>query len=100
MCQIDQNIAMSFNNPTIIGTLTNDHLDYVGTLNIGENSAVKNIGSLSNTDNKVINKGGLNDQVNNIGITNSIQSTNTQILNKTITLNEGKIGNSQSGSCG
>ena len=74
-----------------------DNIDSVGdTLNLGSNAININIGSLNNNDNKIINIGGSNDVVNISGTTNFIKTTNTQIQNKILTLNEGASGNNQS----
>ena len=77
------------------GTLNISNIDnnLSGGLNIGQTATLINIGSQSGTTNAVINIGGTNDTVNITGTTNYIQSTNTQISNKTITLNEGENGN-------
>ena len=64
------NVYLPINNPVVTGTLTTNTIDCSGNLSIGSSSNVINLG------------------------------TNTQISNKTITLNEGEIGNNQSGSCG
>ena len=69
-------------------------------LNIGQSALNINIGSVSNNDSKVINIGGNNDQVNILGLVNNVQSTNTHIKDKLITLNDGSVGNNQSGLVG
>ena len=68
-------------------------------LNICLSASVINVGGLNN-DNKVINIGGVNDVVNILGRTNYIETTNTQVKNKVMVLNEGEVGNLQSNGVG
>lgn len=80
----------------ILGKLKCDNLDSINsTLNIGQSAININIGSTNNNDAKVINIGGVNDTVNILGSLNNIETTNTKITDKLITLNKGSVGNNQ-----
>ena len=102
--QVQNSITASLNgclpkyNPTVTGILNTTNIDTASDLGIGASSSSITIGSGINGC--VITIGGPNDVINLIGKTNNIQTTNSQISNKTITLNEGETGNNQSGSCG
>jgi hypothetical protein len=86
---------------TMTGLLNVSNIDNPnGVLNIGSNAETINIGSNSNNDNKTINIGGPNDVVNIMGSLNSVQTTNTEIKDKLITLNQGAVGSCQSGLSG
>ena len=78
---------------TITGTLNVNNIDASGNLNIGANANNINLGSINNNDSKVINIGGPNDTVNILGALNSIETTNTKITDKLITLNKDASGN-------
>ena len=82
------------------GTLLINTIDTTGNLDIGQNASVINIGNGKTGDSKIINIGYANDTVNILGTLNSIQTTNTQISNKVLTLNEGSTGNNTSNSVG
>jgi hypothetical protein len=71
------------------GTLTINNIDTTGILNIGQNASSINIGSGSNNDFKTINIGSPNDTINILGNTYYVQTTNNQIKNKIIIINEG-----------
>jgi hypothetical protein len=88
------------NGDSISGTLNVGIIDYNGDIKIGQSCNNIYIGSSNNIDQKNINIGGPNDIVNIIGNLNSIQTTNLQILNKLITLNEGATGINQSSNVG
>ena len=75
------------------GTLTINTIDTTGNLNVGQNATSINIGHGNSNDTKTINIGSANDIVNILGKTNYIETTNTQIQNKLITLNEGSSTN-------
>ena len=94
------NVFLPINNPSVTGVLNVNEIDCNDVLKIGENATTIFLGSTQNNDSKVINLGGPNDTVNIIGSLNSVKTTNTQISNKTITLNEGEVGNNQSSACG
>ena len=84
------NVYLPINNPSVMGILTVNNIDNSGnTLSIGQNSSLINIGSGSHTDSKVINIGGVNDTINILGVTNSINTTNTNVQDKVLTLNSG-----------
>ena len=85
---------------TMTGTLNVNNIDASGNLNIGSNASNINLGSSNNNDSKVINIGGPNDTVNILGALNSIETTNTKINDKLITLNKGAVGNNQAGLVG
>ena len=70
----------------MIGTLNVNNIDASGNLNIGSNASNINLGSSNNNDSKVINIGGTNETVNILGAFNSIETTNTKINDKLITL--------------
>ena len=85
---------------TITGTLNVTNIDSLTNLNIGASASSIVIGSLTNTDNKVILIGGPNDTVNINGSLNNIQTTNLEITDKIITLNKGASGTNTSGNSG
>ena len=85
---------------TITGTLNVSNIDSATDLFIGENASSIVIGSLTNTDSKVIVIGGPNDTVNINGSLNNIETTNLEITDKLITLNKGAVGNNTSGNAG
>lgn len=81
------------------GQLNVQNIDNSGNaLNIGSSASVLNLGSSNQA--KIINIGGVNDVVNVLGKTNYIETTNIQIKNKVLVLNEGEAGNLQSAGVG
>jgi len=83
----------------MVGTLKVNAIDVINpndNLLIGESANIIFIGSSNNNDNKTINIGGLNDNVNILGTTNYIKTTNLEIENKILTLNKGSISDNTS----
>ena len=77
-----------------------DSVDNNSSLSIGQNASSIYIGSGNSNDSQIITIGSGNDVINILGKTNYIETTNTQIKNKILTLNEGASGNNQSGLVG
>ena len=95
-----QNNFLVKTGDTMIGTLSVNTIDTTGILNIGQNASTIYIGSGNINDKKTITIGSGSDVVNILGKTNYIQSTNTQIKDANIILNQGSVGNNTSGNSG